>query len=161
MKIQMFIGGFAAGVISCVALWGLSVIAEDFSPADKQYLEEKNMAIAVEFYDRLLNQLDYDKARELMGDYYVQHNPHAKDGFEGIKAHIDMLKENYPLNHGDIKRVFANGDLVALHVHSKRYPDHLGNAIVDMFRIKDGKVVEHWDVVQAVPEESLNDNTMF
>lgn len=156
MKRTGFIAGFFAGIVVMAAVFAVSVTAED-----KEKMEEQNIAIAIEFYDRLLNQLDYDKARELMGDHYIQHNPRAKDGFEGIKAHIDMLKRDFPLNHGDIKRVFANGDLVALHVHSKRYPEHRGYAIVDMFRIENGKVVEHWDVVQPVPEESLNDNTMF
>ena len=121
----------------------------------------KNKAIAIEFYNRALNQLDFEKAAELIGDRYVQHNPHAIDGPEGLKNHLAMLKKDFPKNHGDIKRAIAEGDLVALHVHSKRTPESRGNAIVDMFRIENGKVVEHWDVVQAVPEKPLNDNTMF
>jgi predicted SnoaL-like aldol condensation-catalyzing enzyme len=156
MDIKSLLGGVVVGIASCGLIWGLSS-----SSNNEQTLEEKNIAVAIEFYDRLLNQLDFESASELIGDTYIQHNPTATNGLEGVGAHIAMLNEKYPENHGEIKHIFANGDLVALHVHSKRYPEHLGNAIVDMFRIKDGKVVEHWDVVQAVPAESLNNNTMF
>lgn len=155
MKYSGFIVGTVAGALisAGVTTWALT---------DRSLVqEEENLAIAIEFYDLLLNKKDFESGQKLMGDRYVQHNPKAKDGFEGIENHINMIKNRHPENFGDIKHVFTNGDLVALHVHSKRSPDSLGNAVVDMFRIKNGKVVEHWDVVQAVPEESLNDNTMF
>jgi len=155
MKHTGFLKGFAAGLLVSGACFAAAVTQRDLTQ------EEANIAIAMEFYDLLLNQKDFAKGKELMGPYYTQHNPNAADGFEGIEKHINMLRETYPENHGEIKRVFSNGDLVALHVHSKRTPDSLGNAVVDMFRIENGKVVEHWDVVQAVPETSLNDNTMF
>ena len=156
---KYILSGFMAGLIAGGAM-ATAVLAAD-EDTSQEALEERNRQIAVEFYDRLLNQLDFESARELMGDEYIQHNPNAVDGFEGVRQHIEMLKENYPQNHGEIKRVLADGDLVALHVHSKRTPESRGNAIVDIFRLEDGKVVEHWDVVQPVPEESLNDNTMF
>jgi predicted SnoaL-like aldol condensation-catalyzing enzyme len=122
-----------------------------------------NKAVAIAFYNAALNDKDWDAASKLIGEHYTQHNPAAVDGIEGIKAHVAMLKEKFPLNHGDIKRVVVDGDIVVLHVHSKRTPESLGNAIVDIFRIEDGKVVEHWDVVQRVPEakEVKNTNTMF
>lgn len=155
MKTRGFIAGMLTGALvsSAVTVWAVN--ARDMAQ------EEENIAIAIEFYNALLNEKDWEKGLTMMGDRYVQHNPNATDGFEGIKAHIDMIRDRYPQNFGDIKRAFSRDDLVALHVHSKRTPDSLGNAVVDMFRIEDGKVVEHWDVVQAVPETALNDNTMF
>lgn len=151
--------GFAAGVFTGALL---SSAATVWAVNERNLAqEEENLAIAIEFYDLLLNQKDWEAGKELMGDHYIQHNPNAKDGFEGIREHIEMIKQRYPENHGEIKHVFTYGDMVALHVHSKRTPDSLGNAVVDIFRLEDGKVVEHWDVVQPVPETALNDNTMF
>ena len=149
----VFFLGVAAGVAISAAVAAIAAGAEDKAA--------RNKAIAIEFYDRALNQLDFEKAAELMGDRYVQHNPRAIDGPEGLKNHLAMLKKDFPKNHGDIKRAIAEGDLVALHVHSKRTPESRGNAVMDIFRIENGKVVEHWDMVQAVPEKALNDNTMF
>ena len=157
MKLRDLVIGFTAGAIvsASTVMWA----------ANKRNIdqEEKNLAIAMEFYDVLLNKKDFDAGNKMIGNRYVQHNPNATTGPEGLKAHIDMLKKSFPLNHGEIKHVFTNGDLVALHVHSKRKPESAGNAVVDMFRIENGKVVEHWDVVQAVPEsgKALNNNTMF
>lgn len=72
-----------------------------------------------------------------------------------------MLKEKFPNSKSEIKRAFAEGDFVILHVHSVREPGQRGRAIVDMFRLENGKIVEHWDVIQDVPEKSANTNTMF
>jgi predicted SnoaL-like aldol condensation-catalyzing enzyme len=123
--------------------------------------EEANREIALAFYEAALNEKDWDKASQYLGDVYIQHNPAAPDGPEGIRAHVAMLAERFPQNRGEIKHIYVDGDIVVLHVHSKRTPDSLGNAIVDIFRIEDGKVVEHWDVVQPVPEQAMNDNTMW
>lgn len=156
MKATGFIKGFAAGLlVSGTCYVGAAAMQRDMDQ------EEENIAIALEFYDLLLNQKDWEAGKQMIGDRYVQHNPNAKDGLEGIQAHIDMIRTTYPDNHGELQRAFSRGDLVALHMHSKRTPESRGNAVVDMFRIEDGKVVEHWDVVQAVPETALNDNTMF
>ncbi len=70
-------------------------------------------------------------------------------------------RENYPNARNEIKRVIAEGDLVVLHVHSVVIPNSPGRMIVDIFRVEDGKVVEHWDVIQPVPEKAANSNGMF
>jgi len=155
MKAKGFAVGFTAGVVAFALAASVSVFATSGSK------EAENTAIAIEFYNRALNQKDWEKARELIGDRYIQHNPAAVDGLEGIKNHVAMLKEKFPQNHGELKRSIAQGDLVALHMNTKRTPDSRGYAVVDIFRIEKGKVIEHWDVVQDVPEKALNDNTMF
>ena len=122
---------------------------------------EANKKIVVDFYEKGLNQKDYDAAARHFGPRYVQHNPGAANGPEGFKRLVGFLKEKFPNSHSEIKRVIAEGDLVVLHVHSKRSPEDRGRAIVDIFKVEDGKIVEHWDVIQDVPEKSANENTMF
>jgi predicted SnoaL-like aldol condensation-catalyzing enzyme len=122
---------------------------------------EANKKIVVDFYEKGLNQKDYDAAAKYFGPRYVQHNPGAANGPEGFKRLVDLLKEKFPNSHSEIKRVIAEGDLVVLHVHSKRDPADRGRAIVDIFKVENGKIVEHWDVIQDIPEKSANDNTMF
>lgn len=122
---------------------------------------ESNKKVVLDFYEKALNQKDFDAAAKHFGPRYVQHNPGAPDGIEGFKAFIAMRKEKFPNARGEIKRVFAEGDYVILHVHGVREPGERGVAIVDIFRLENGKIVEHWDVVQPVPEKPANDNGMF
>jgi predicted SnoaL-like aldol condensation-catalyzing enzyme len=122
---------------------------------------EANKKAVIDFYEKALNQKDFDAAAKYFGPRYIQHNPGAPDGIEGFKAFITMRKEKSPNAKSDIKRVFAEGDFVILHVHSVREPGERGVAIVDIFRLENGKIVEHWDVVQPIPEKTANNNGMF
>ena len=122
---------------------------------------EINKRLATEFYDAAINRKDFAAASQYLGSDYKQHNPTAADGAEGLRAFIDFLKARFPNQRGEIKRVIAEGDLVVLHVHSTRGDAAPGRAIVDIFRIENGKVVEHWDVIQDVPAQPANDNGMF
>jgi predicted SnoaL-like aldol condensation-catalyzing enzyme len=122
---------------------------------------EANKKVVMEFYEKGLNQKDFDAASKYFGPKYVQHNPGAPDGIEGFKAFIALRKEKFPNAHSDIKRIFADGDYVILHVHNVPNPGDRGSAIVDIFRLENGKIVEHWDVVQPIPEKTANTNTMF
>jgi predicted SnoaL-like aldol condensation-catalyzing enzyme len=122
---------------------------------------ERNKKIVTDFYNAALNEKDFDKARQYLGDKYIQHNPVAADGPEGLKAFIGFLRDKFPNNKSEIKRIFAEGDYVIVHVHAVREPGTRGNAIIDIFRLEGDKVVEHWDVIQPVPEKAMNDNGMF
>ena len=122
---------------------------------------EANKKVVVDFYEKALNQKDYDAAAKYFGPRYIQHNPLVPNGPDGLKALVTLLKEKFPNAHSEIKRVIAEGDLVVLHVHAVREPGQRGRAIVDIFKVEDGKIVEHWDVIQDVPEKAANDNTMF
>jgi predicted SnoaL-like aldol condensation-catalyzing enzyme len=122
---------------------------------------EANKKNVVAFYEQAINQKDFDAASKYLGPRYIQHNPTAPDGAEGLKGFIAFLKSKFPGSKSEIKRVFAEGDYVILHVHAVREPGTRGRAIVDIFRLENGKIVEHWDVVQDVPEKAANGNGMF
>lgn len=126
--------------------------------------EEANKKIVIDFYDKAINQKDFAAASQYLGDTYIQHNPLAADGPEGLKAFLAYAKENLPNYRTEFKRVLADGDFVIVHAHARANPDDpadRGSAVMDIFRVEDGKVVEHWDVAQPIPEKSNNDNGMF
>ena len=122
--------------------------------------QEQNKQIACEFYDLIINQKDFEAARKYMGPRYKQHNPLVKDGPEGLKEFVGFLRDNFPEARSEIKAVFADGDYVILHVLSYRSPT-VKRAIIEILRFDNGKVDEHWDVIQPIPETSANPNGMF
>ena len=139
----------------------LLALASPAAHAASEAQQEANRKVVLDFYEKGLNQKDADAAIALMGDRYVQHNPNAADGPEGFRKFIGFLREKFPNSKSEIKRSFVDGDYVILHVHAVREPGARGNAIVDVFKLENGKIVEHWDVVQAIPETPANSNTMF
>src|SRR6185436_4913879 len=143
----------AAALLVAVACGGSA------AAADAQ--AEANRKAVLDFYEKGLNQKDADAAIALMGDRYVQHNPNAADGPEGFRKFIGFLKEKFPNSKSEIKRALVDGEYVILHVHAVREPGTRGNAIIDIFKLENGKIVEHWDAVQPIPEKPLNNNTMF
>ena len=96
-----------------------------------------------------------------VGAGYIQHNPHAPEGSEASAKHLAGFVSQAPGLSLEIKRVIAEGDLVVTHGLLKFSPEDRGSAFADIMRLKDGKIVEHWDVVQEVPENPANDNSMF
>ncbi|ACB67893.1 protein of unknown function DUF1486 [Burkholderia ambifaria MC40-6] len=126
-----------------------------------QAQQEANRRTVLAFYEKGLNEKDADAALAYVGDQYVQHNPNAADGRDGFRKFVAFLRDKYPQSHSEIKRAFVDGDYVILHVHAVREPRTHGSAIMDIFRLEHGKIVEHWDVNQPVPEHAANGNTMF
>jgi predicted SnoaL-like aldol condensation-catalyzing enzyme len=141
----------------------LAVVAVSLAvaPAARAADPEQNKKVVVDFYEKAINQKDFEAASKHIGPRYTQHNPVAADGPEGLKAFLGFLREKFPNAKSEIKRVFADGDYVILHVHSVREPGARGSAIVDIFKLDNGKVVEHWDVIQPIPEKAANSNGMF
>lgn len=124
--------------------------------------EEANLRLVTEFYNRFFNQHDLAAVGDFVGQNYIQHNPHVPNGSQAlVNFFIGHFAEN-PGARSEIKRSAAAGDLVWLHVHARQTPEDLGRAVVDIFRVENGRIVEHWDVIQPVPEgEPPNGNTMF
>ena len=146
---------------TAVAALLLALASSSAMAATSEAQQEANRKAVLAFYDKGLNQKDADAALAYVGNRYVQHNPGAADGPEGFRKFISFLREKFPNSHSEIKRSFVDGDYVILHVHAVREPGTRGNAIIDIFKLEDGKIVEHWDVVQPVPENPANNNTMF
>ena len=126
-------------------------------------MSETNKANTVAFYKEALFEGDVENAfRIYAGEPYRQHNPLIEDGEDGLRKFVAWIRANRPDAHGEIKRVFADGDYVILHSHWHGLSDNpRGEAVVDIFRLEGGKVVEHWDVIQPIPETAANNNTMF
>lgn len=143
-----------------IGLAAAVLLATPAAAADNATLEA-NKKTVVEFYEKGLNQKDFEAASKYFGPRYVQHNPTAPDGIEGFKTFIAFLREKFPDSRSEIKKVFADGDYVILHVHAVREKGTRGNAIVDIFKLEGGKIVEHWDVNQPIPEKAANENGMF
>jgi len=136
--------------------------SEPFSPDPvSREVMEANKKAALEFYDLAINKKDYEAALKYMGAEYRQHNPLVGEGKEGFKAFLAMLKKDFPEARSEVKRVFADGNYVIIHVHSMRVPNTRGRAIFDCFRFDNGKIVEHWDAIQDIPEKSAHENGMF
>jgi predicted SnoaL-like aldol condensation-catalyzing enzyme len=143
---------------SAVALPVLALAQPAF--ADAQL--EANKKLVVEFYNLIfLKHQTAEAFKRYSVAAYKQHNPYAADGAQPAIDFLAGRFKKFPDAKNVIKRVIAEGDLVALHVHSTMDAKDRGRAIVDIFRVKDGKVVEHWDVIQAIPPKSANKNTMF
>ena len=123
---------------------------------------ENNKRIVREFYELAFNEQKPEEAvAKYMGSTYRQHNPQAGDGAEPFITYVQNFTQTFPKLRVEIKRLIAEGDLVVVHNHSMRHTGDRGMAVMDIFRLEDGKIVEHWDVIQDVPETSANDNTMF
>lgn len=123
---------------------------------------EKNKQTVIAFYTRAFNDHEpADAVARYVGSRYIQHNPDTPDGAEPFVKNTLALIARYPDLRVAIKRVIAEGDLVAAHNLVKASPESRGMAGIDLFRLEAGKIVEHWDVRQPVPETAANDNTMF
>lgn len=123
---------------------------------------QQNKENVLKFYDYALNDKNFAAAKPFLGEQYKQHNPTAKDGIDGFRDFIEFLKKKYPDSRSEIKRVLVDGDYVVLHVAVTGRQPNVTQAIIDIFRLnKQHKIVEHWDVIQTVPDTSANSNGMF
>ena len=119
-----------------------------------------NRQIVEDFLDLINRQRRVREAFERhVGDEYIQHNPTAGNGREDAIALIERLSTTPGFNPV-VKRMVAEGDLVAVHMHI-RFGGSPGLAVMDMFRLENGKIVEHWDVIQDVPAQTASENSMF
>lgn len=143
-------------LLAVSALLATSVLASRAStPADE------NREVVVAFYERFFNQHDLSAADRYIGDVYIQHNPNVPNGRKAFAEGFTRVFAQFPQRHSQIVRAIPEGDLVVLHVHLTKSPEDRGAAVVDIFRLDHGRIVEHWDVQQTIPEQAANNNTMF
>lgn len=124
--------------------------------------EAANKQLVLDFMKMLFIDHKVDEAIDKYLDPgYIQHNPAVPTGAAPVRGFFKGFYERQPAATIEIKRALADGDLVAVHYRAIFTPGERGFAVVDIFRVKDGKIVEHWDVLTPVPEKSANENGMF
>lgn len=163
MKVQSVLGLIFSGVI---AVSFISVCQAN--EKSHSTLEQSNLNKAIYCMEILESRNDLKPSQridilrnECYSENFVEHSPHISDSREGLFRLFQGRYKEYPELSMSIKRSASEGDLVWLHLHVKRTPDSLGAALIHIFRMKNGMIVEHWGVGQPVPKKSKNKNTMF
>jgi predicted SnoaL-like aldol condensation-catalyzing enzyme len=123
--------------------------------------EKANLRLVQRIYREVLGPIDSKAVDALFDPGYIQHNPSAATGSSGLKEMLDRAKIKYPKCEHRVKRMLVDGDLVAAHVHVIFQPGDEGFAVVDIFRIANGLIAEHWDVMQPITANTKNNNGRF
>lgn len=121
--------------------------------------EESNKKLVADFYQQLFGDKNIESIDKYLTEDYIQHNPSLPDGRAALKEGVTQWFKGAPQEKVDIQHLSADGDLVYIHTKSKMGPKTV--SIIDIFRVDHGKIAEHWDVIQEVPEKSANAHPMF
>lgn len=153
--------------LAVLGIGAASVWADEADDAlAKARTEEANRRVVVTMYNLLMNEHKVDEALEYIDSSYKQHNVRAPDGKEFLRGAFKARFAENPKFRSDIKRTVADGDLVVVHTHERFNPDDpndLGNIILDIYRVENGLIVEHWDAYMPVPpkDQWLHGNGSF
>lgn len=123
--------------------------------------EQRNLDHVLGMFRDVLQPLDADQVDRYISPDYIQHSPMAAPGRDSLKAFLRMVRAASPNSSQRLLRAFVDGDHVILHYHVKKDPEDRGFVVMDIFRLSNGIVVEHWDCVQDVPAQSPNPISMF
>ena len=123
--------------------------------------EQANLDLVLGMFEHVLGPMDSSAVDRFLSPDYIQHNEGVEPGRDALKAFLDMIREQTPQAVHDVKRAFVDGDHVTVHYHVRRWPDDLGWAVIDIFRVEDGLILEHWDVMQDIIEGGPNSNSPF
>ncbi len=122
---------------------------------------QANKRHAIAFYETAYRGNPREAVEKYVGDEYIQHNPLVGNGPEPFIEYFERMQAEYPKKDIEFVRAVAEGNLVALHTH-QTWPDNVEYVTMDFFRFDDnGKIVEHWDALQEIPEGTKNGNTMY
>jgi predicted SnoaL-like aldol condensation-catalyzing enzyme len=121
---------------------------------------DTNKTLVAGFYAKVWNAKNLGAVADFVADDYIQHNPHVGNGRAALEAFLGPMFEAVPEGRFTIARLIADDDLVVAHTLFQANADDRGTAVVDVYRIVDGRLAEHWDVKEAVPETSSNGNPM-
>ena len=131
-------------------------IVEDYE------LTQANKALVTKAYQELFGNADLTALDRYWADEYIQHNPSMTDGREAVKTFLESLGIlTWPKQQVKFERVIAEGDLVMLQTAQPKSDTSSGTVIVDIFRVENGKIAEHWDVIQQIPTDATNPRTMY
>ena len=138
----------------------LTVSLLTFRPAIAADTRANNEARVKVFYDSL-NRDDFGAASQVVDPRYRHHNPAGSGGVDELKAFFDFLKTKHPHAHFAIKRIISENNYIVVHLHAVLDPGSKGSAIVDIFKMENGRIVEHWDVRQDIPENVADADALF
>jgi len=124
-------------------------------------VEQANLDHVLAMYRDVLMPLDSSRVDDYIAPGYIQHSMLAEPGTQALKRWLDDRRLDSPDSRQTIHRTFVDGDHVIVHVQVERWPGDHGFAVVDIFRLEGGMIVEHWDVLQEIPENPINPNGMF
>ena len=124
-------------------------------------LEQANLDLVLAMFAQVLNPMDSSAVDRFIAPDYIQHSQLAEPGRDALKRFLDMIREQTPEAVHDVKRAFVDGDHVIVHYHVRRWPGDKGWAVIDIFRVENGLIAEHWDVLQDVGEGGPNPNSPF
>jgi predicted SnoaL-like aldol condensation-catalyzing enzyme len=124
-------------------------------------LEEKNLKAVLDFYEIVINAQQYNRVLEFVDKKYIQHKPEVADGPDGLLDFVRGIYAQSPKHKAQIVRSFVDGDYVILHVHIINGAEAKHIAVMDIFRVEDGILKEHWDVASPVPATAKNKNGIF